>query len=142
MKKVENGTTVKVHYTGKFKDGNVFDTSLTEGREPLEVVVGETPLIQGFTEGLLEMTVGEKKTIEIEPARAYGDIIEQTFEVPKDQVPAEVKVGEQLQSMLPTGQVINVEVKTINEETVIVEFINHPLAGKDLVFDLELVEIL
>ena len=66
MKKVETGDTIKVHYTGKLHDGTIFDSSLNEGREPLEVVLGETPLIPGFVDGLYGMEVGEKKTVEIE----------------------------------------------------------------------------
>lgn len=141
MKKVEKGTTVKVHYTGKLTDGTVFDTSLSEGREPLEVIVGESPLIQGFTNGLFGMEIGEKKTIEISPKEGYGDLIEQTFEVLRNQVPESVSVGEQLHSTLPTGQQVVVEVTNVNDENVTVSFVNHPLAGKDLIFDLEIVDI-
>ena len=94
MKKIESGDTVKVHYTGRLEDGTVFDTSLAEGREPLEVKLGESPLIQGFVDGLLEMTVGEKKTVEIESENAYGQINENLISVvPKDQVPEGVQVG-------------------------------------------------
>jgi FKBP-type peptidyl-prolyl cis-trans isomerase 2 len=88
MKKVEAGDTVKVHYTGKLHDGTVFDSSLNEGREPLEVVLGETPLIPGFMDGLYDMTIGEKKTIEIDSSKAYGVVNEQLISVvPKEQVP-------------------------------------------------------
>jgi FKBP-type peptidyl-prolyl cis-trans isomerase SlpA len=141
MKKVETGDTIKVHYTGKLHDGSVFDSSLNEGREPLEVVLGETPLIQGFVDGLYDMTVGEKKTIEIESANAYGDVMEQLINVvPKEQVPEGIQVGEQLQATTPNGQPINVVVTEVSDDTVTVDA-NHPLAGKDLIFELELVEI-
>lgn len=141
MKKVEVGDTIKVHYTGKLNDGTIFDSSLNEGREPLEVVLGETPLIQGFTDGLYGMTVGEKKTIEIVPENAYGQVLEQLISVvPKEQVPEGVQAGEHLQAMAPNGQPINVLVTEVNEDSVTVDA-NHPLAGKDLIFELELVEI-
>ena len=141
MKKVETGDTIKVHYTGKLHDGSIFDSSLNEGREPLEVVLGETPLIQGFVDGLYGMTVGEKKTIEIEAENAYGQVMEQLISVvPKEQVPEGIQVGEQLQAMTPNGQPINVTVTEVSDDTVTVDA-NHPLAGKDLIFELELVEI-
>lgn len=141
MKKVETGDTIMVHYTGKLHDGSVFDSSLNEGREPLEVVIGETPLIQGFVDGLYGMTVGEKKTIEIEAEKAYGQVMEQLISVvPKEQVPEGVQAGEHLQAMAPNGQPINVLVTEVTEENVTVDA-NHPLAGKDLIFELELVEI-
>ena len=141
MKKVETGDTIKVHYTGKLHDGTVFDSSLNEGREPLEVVLGETPLIPGFMDGLYEMTIGEKKTIEIESSKAYGSVNEQLISVvPKEQVPEGVQVGEHLQAMTPDGTPINVVITEVTEENVTVDA-NHPLAGKDLIFELELVEI-
>jgi FKBP-type peptidyl-prolyl cis-trans isomerase SlpA len=141
MKKVVAGDTIKVHYTGKLHDGTVFDSSLNEGREPLEVVLGETPLIPGFMDGLYDMTIGEKKTIEIESEKAYGDVLEQLISVvPKENVPENVQVGEHLQAMGPNGQPVNVLVTEVTNETVTVDA-NHPLAGKDLIFELELVEI-
>lgn len=141
MKKVETGDTIKVHYTGKLHDGSVFDSSLNEGREPLEVVLGETPLIPGFVDGLFGMEVGEKKTIEIESNNAYGQVMEQLISVvPKEQVPEGVKAGEYLQAMGPNGEPVNVIVTEVTDETVTVDA-NHPLAGKDLIFELELVEI-
>jgi FKBP-type peptidyl-prolyl cis-trans isomerase 2 len=140
MKKIETGDTVKVHYTGRLEDGTVFDTSLAEGREPLEVKLGESPLIQGFVDGLMDMTVGEKKTVEIESQNAYGDFNENLISiVPKNQVPEGIQVGEGLQATAPNGTPINVLVTEVTEETVTVDA-NHPLAGKKLIFDLELVE--
>lgn len=140
MKKIETGDTVKVHYTGRLEDGTVFDTSLAEGREPLEVKLGESPLIQGFVDGLMDMTVGEKKTVEIESQNAYGDFNENLVSVvPKAQVPEGIKVGEALQATAPNGTPINVLVTEVNDETITVDA-NHPLAGKKLIFDLELVE--
>jgi FKBP-type peptidyl-prolyl cis-trans isomerase 2 len=140
MKKIETGDTVKVHYTGRLEDGTVFDTSLAEGREPLEVKLGESPLIQGFVDGLMDMTIGEKKTVEIESQNAYGDFNENLVSVvPKAQVPEGIQVGEGLQATAPNGTPINVLVTEVNDETITVDA-NHPLAGKKLIFDLELVE--
>ena len=140
MKKVQNGDVVTVHYTGKLEDGSVFDSSLNEGRDPLVVKLGEGTLIRGFEEGLIDMTEGEKKTIELDPENAYGEPNELLVtEVPKTQVPEGVEVGAMLQAMTPQGPV-NVTVVSINEDTVILDA-NHPLSGKKLIFDLEVVGV-
>lgn len=140
MKKVQNGDTVTVNYTGKFEDGTVFDTSMVEGREPIKTKLGEGNLISGFENGLIDMGVGEKKTITINPADAYGEYNEQMIqEVPKTQMPGEVEVGITLQADTQMGT-INFVVKEVKEETVVLDA-NHPLAGKTLVFDLELVDV-
>ena len=140
MRKIQSGDNVKVHYTGKLEDGSIFDTSLTEGREPLETTLGQGQLIKGFESGLIDMSEGEKKTIEIESADAYGEYNpEMINEIPKTQVPEGVKEGEMLQGMGPMGPV-NVKVVEVKEETVVLDA-NHPLAGKKLIFELEVVEI-
>jgi FKBP-type peptidyl-prolyl cis-trans isomerase SlpA len=140
MKKIETNSSVKVNYTGRLEDGTIFDTSVVEGREPLEVKLGEGQLIKGFESGLVGMTEGEKKTIEIESDDAYGESKPEFInEVPKENVPEGVKEGENLQGMGPMGPV-NVKVVAVNEETVTLDA-NHPLAGKKLIFDLEVVEI-
>jgi FKBP-type peptidyl-prolyl cis-trans isomerase SlpA len=140
MKKIETNSSVKVNYTGRLEDGTIFDTSVVEGREPLEVKLGEGQLIKGFESGLVGMTEGEKKTIEIESDDAYGEPKPEFInEVPKENVPEGVKEGENLQGMGPMGPV-NVKVVAVNEETVTLDA-NHPLAGKKLIFDLEVVEI-
>jgi FKBP-type peptidyl-prolyl cis-trans isomerase SlpA len=140
MKKVETTSKVKVHYTGRLEDGTIFDTSIAEGREPLEVELGSGQLIKGFEAGLVDMSEGEKKTIEIESADAYGEYNpEMINEIPKTQVPEGVKEGEMLQGMGPMGPV-NVKVVEVKEETVVLDA-NHPLAGKKLIFDLEVVSI-
>jgi FKBP-type peptidyl-prolyl cis-trans isomerase SlpA len=140
MKKVEKNSSVKVHYTGRLEDGTIFDTSISEGREPLEVQLGEGKLITGFENGLIDMTEGEKKTVEIETSEAYGkpnpDFI---TEVPKTNVPEGIQPGESLQGNGPMGPV-NVKVISVNEDTVTLDA-NHPLAGKKLIFDLEVIEI-
>ena len=140
MTKIKNGDNVSVHYTGKLEDGSVFDTSLAEGREPLTVTLGQGQLIPGFENGLIDMTAGEMKTIEIEPENAYGDIKPQMVsEVPLSQVPEGVKAGDMLQGQNQFGPV-SVVVKEIKEETVVLDM-NHPLAGKKLIFDLEVVSV-
>ena len=140
MRKIQTGDTVKVHYTGKLEDGSIFDTSLAEGREPLETTLGQGQLIKGFEAGLMDMVEGEKKTIEIESADAYGEHNpEMINEIPRAQVPEGVKEGEMLQGMGPMGPV-NVKVVEVKDETVVLDA-NHPLAGKKLIFDLEVVSI-
>ena len=140
MKKIQTGDNVKVHYTGKLEDGSIFDTSLAEGREPLETTLGQGQLIKGFEAGLIDMIVGEKKTVEIESADAYGDHNpEMINEIPRAQVPEGVKEGEMLQGMGPMGPV-NVKVVEVKEDTVVLDA-NHPLAGKKLIFELEVIEI-
>ena len=140
MRKIQSGDNVKVHYTGKLEDGSIFDTSLTEGREPLETTLGQGQLIKGFEAGLIDMSEGEKKTIEIESADAYGEHNpEMINEIPRAQVPEGVKEGEMLQGMGPMGPV-NVKVVEVKDETVVLDA-NHPLAGKKLIFDLEVVSI-
>jgi FKBP-type peptidyl-prolyl cis-trans isomerase 2 len=140
MSKVKNGDTISVHYTGKLEDGTVFDSSLLNNRQPLKATLGQNQLIKGFESGLIDMEVGSKKTITIEPSNAYGELNEQmVIEVPKNKVPENVEVGHTLQAQTPQGPV-NVLVKEIKEESVILDG-NHPLAGKTLIFDLELMGI-
>ena len=140
MTKIKNGDNVSVHYTGKLEDGSVFDTSLAEGREPLTVTLGQGQLIPGFENGLIDMTAGEMKTIEIAPENAYGDINPQMVsEVSITQVPEGVKAGDMLQGQNQFGPV-SVVVTEIKESTVVLDM-NHPLAGKKLIFDLEVVSV-
>lgn len=146
MSVVTEQSTVKVHYTGKFTNDEVFDSSkAVEGtdfidREPLEVQLGQGMLIPGFEKGLQGMKEGETKTITIPSDEAYGPVKEDHFqEVEKQYVPDTVKVGEMLQANGPMGP-MTVTVTEVKEETVILDA-NHPLAGKDLVFDLEVVSI-
>lgn len=140
MSEVKVGNTIKVNYTGKFEDGTVFDTSLTEGREPLKTILGQGNLIPGFEKGLIGMNEGENKTIEIEPTEAYGEYLDGLVNVvSKTQMPEGVKVGDVLQSTSDRGT-INVTVKEITEEGVKIDA-NHPLAGKKLIFDVELLEV-
>lgn len=141
MSQVKQNDTVKVHYTGKLADGQVFDTS--EGKEPIEFTLGQGQLIPGFEKGLLEMKLNEKKTVNIPKEEAYGEPrAELVQEVEKSQLPEEIKpeVGMGLVSKTPDGQEMNLVVSEVKEDTIVVDG-NHPLAGKDLIFDLEVVEI-
>jgi peptidylprolyl isomerase len=140
MKKVTNGNTVSVNYTGKFEDGTIFDTSLTEGREPIAVTIGSKQVIPGFENGLMDMSEGEKKSVEIEPELAYGPYRpEMIFDVPKEQFPEGVQANDVLNAQSQMGPV-NVTVLEVGETTIKIDA-NHPLAGKKLIFDLEVVSI-
>lgn len=140
MKKIQNGDTVTVNYTGRLVDGTVFDSSLNEGREPLVVKLGEGNLIKGFENGLIDMIVGDKKTVEIEVEEAYGVYNDYMIqEVPKEQMPGDVEVGTPLQASTQMG-VVNFIVKEVKEDVVILDA-NHPLAGEKLIFDLEVLEV-
>lgn len=141
MQQVKSGDTVKVHYHGKLNDGTTFDSS--EGREPLEFEVGSGSVIAGFDSGVTGMQVGEKKTINIPVEQAYGQKQEDLFmEFPRDRFPADVtpEVGMQLNMNNGAGQNFPVVITEVTPDTVILDA-NHPLAGEDLTFDLELVEI-
>ncbi|WP_127114869.1 FKBP-type peptidyl-prolyl cis-trans isomerase [Shimia sediminis] len=141
MSTAKSGDKVRIHYTGTLNDGSVFDSS--EGRDPLEFTLGSGQVIPGFDTGVTGMAVGEKKTIEIPCAEAYGESNPGAIQdVPRDQIPAEIplEVGLQLQMQSPQGQVIPVTVITVTDDTVTLDA-NHALAGKDLTFALELVSI-
>lgn len=140
MEKVTIGSTVTVNYTGKFEDGVVFDSSLMEGREPLTAKLGEGQLIMGFENGLMDMTVGESKTINVPASEAYGDInLNAFFEIEKTQLPESIEVGMMLQNSDQNGPSI-VKIVEIKENTVVLDA-NHPLAGKDLIFDVEVLGV-
>lgn len=140
MKKVTNDSTVTVNYTGRLEDGTVFDSSMVEGREPIKVQLGEGQLIKGFENGLVDMGIGETKTVEIPAGEAYGEYLEYLIqEVEKTQMPGDVEVGTPLMADTQMGTVQFI-VKEVNENTVLLDA-NHPLAGKNLIFDLEVVEI-
>ncbi|KAI9449141.1 peptidylprolyl isomerase FKBP-type [Russula earlei] len=141
MQQVKKGDTVKVHYHGKLTDGTTFDSS--EGREPLEFEVGGGMVIEGFDNGVTGMTIGEKKTVVIPFLEAYGPLQEEMImEFPRDRFPADLvpQVGLQLSMSDNAGNQYPVVITEVKDEVVILDA-NHPLAGKDLVFDLELVEI-
>ena len=141
MAQAKTGDTVKVHYTGKLDDGTVFDTSAD--REPLEFKIGEGQLIPDFEQAVVGMNAGESKTIQIPSDNAYGPHHEEMImvvdrkEFPQDLEP---KVDQRLQVRQPDGQEFVVTVTAVSETNVTLDG-NHPLAGKDLTFDIQLAEI-
>lgn len=141
MSQVKQNDEVKVHYTGKLTTGEVFDSSLD--REPIQFTMGQGQIIPGFEKGLMDMKENEEKTIEIPKAEAYGEVREDLIhEVPKEQLPQDIepKPGMALVSRTPEGQEMNLVIKEVKDQSIVVDA-NHPLAGKDLIFDLKLVEI-
>ncbi|HEX7905514.1 MAG TPA: peptidylprolyl isomerase [Chitinophagaceae bacterium] len=141
MAQVKTGDKVKVHYHGRLTNGETFDSS--EGRAPLEFEVGGGMVIKGFDDGVTGMNVGEKKTINIPFDEAYGARNpEMLIEMPKERFPAdmELEVGMPLGMSDQHGQQFQVTITEIKDDVVMLDA-NHPLAGEDLVFDIELVEI-
>jgi FKBP-type peptidyl-prolyl cis-trans isomerase 2 len=135
------GDTVLVNYTGKLDDGSVFDTSQQRG--PLRINLGETRLIPGFQNAVVGMQPGETKTATIPPDEAYGPRRdEMVLDIDRGKLPAEIDphVGQDLQLQTQTGQPVPAKVVEVSEEAIKVDA-NHPLAGQELTFDIELVEI-
>ncbi len=141
MSTVKNGDQVKVHYTGKLTDGSVFDSSAN--REPLGFTVGAGQMIKGFDAGVVGMAVGDKKTLELQPEEAYGPHdATRVMEVPKDKLPQgmEPQLGMKLGLTTQQGQQIPATIVEVNEGNIKIDA-NHELAGKVLIFELELVSI-
>ncbi|UCJ08071.1 peptidylprolyl isomerase [Chitinophaga pendula] len=141
MQAVKNGDTVKVHYHGRLTNGTTFDSS--EGRQPLEFKVGAGMVIKGFDNGVLDMKPGDKKTVHIPVVEAYGPKNEELImDFPKANIPEDLKpeIGMELQMSNPQGNVFPVKVVAVKDEFITLDA-NHALAGEDLVFDIELVEI-
>jgi peptidylprolyl isomerase len=138
----KDGDTVKVHYTGTLEDGTVFDTS--DQSEPLEFTIGEGMIIPGFEEAVTGMQVGDFKTVDVPAEQAYGprddNLVE---EVDRDELPEDLEpeVGQQLQSMQEDGSIAMVTVIDVTDTAITID-LNHPLAGEDLTFEIELVEIM
>jgi peptidylprolyl isomerase len=140
MTEAKRGDNVKVHYTGKLADGTVFDSS--EGGDPLEFAVGSGQVIQGFEEGVLGMKVGESKVVEIPVAKAYGQRNEEmVIQTPIEQVPPDLhpELGMRLEMGGANGEILRVVVMEITDTHITLDA-NPPLAGKDLTFEIELVE--
>jgi len=141
MTQANSGDTVRITYTGKLTDGTVFDSS--EGRDPLEFKIGENTIIPTLEAAVVGMSISDKKTVDVAADNAYGphqpDAIQQ---VERSMIPAEVElaIGAQLQATAPDGQVLVLTVAAIEDTAVTLDG-NHPLAGQDLSFDIELVEI-
>lgn len=141
MKSATSGDTVKIHYTGKLEDGTVFDTS-ADG-EPLEFTLGEGRVIPGFEEGVEGMEVGETRTISFPPDKGYGDhSSDLVFEVDRSNLPPDMdpEVGDQLALQSADGEKVAVTVSETSESSVTLDA-NHPLAGQELTFEVELVDI-
>jgi len=141
MTQAKPGDKVRIHYTGTLSDGSTFDSS--EGRDPLEFTVGSGEIIPGLDKEVEGMEVGEAKSVTVAAAEAYGDHDPgRTQAVPRDQVPEHIPldIGTQLQLQTPDGQAVAVSVAEVTEDEVVLDA-NHPLAGKDLNFAVELVEI-
>ena len=141
MAQVKHGDVVKVHYTGKLTNGEQFDSSA--GKEPLEFTVGAGQMIQGFDAAMPGMNVGDKKTINIAPEHGYGEKSEDAIiEFPKENIPADMKLesGMPLTLSNQQGQPVPVIVVEVKDDVIVLDA-NHFLAGQELVFDIELVEI-
>ena len=141
MSQAKSGDTVKIHYTGTLDDGTQFDSS--SGREPLEFTLGSGQVIPGFEQAVEGMAVGDSKSVNIPPEEAYGPRHEQMIqEVPKTALPDDLEPveGMALQAQGQDGKVINLTVTAVQDESITVDG-NHPLAGKALNFDIELVDI-
>ncbi len=141
MAEAKQGDAVQVHYTGKLEDGTVFDTS--QDREPLEFTIGEDRVIPGFESAVLGMEPGDSKTQELGPDDAYGQRREDmVMELDRGQIPEDLdpEVGQQLHLRMEDGQRVPVVITKLGEESVTIDA-NHPLAGKKLIFDIELISI-
>ena len=141
MSKAKKGDHVSVHYTGKLTSGEQFDSSV--GRDPLAFTVGAGQMIKGFDDAIPGMEVGEKKTITIAPKEAYGEKnLDAIIEFPKSNIPPEMKleIGMKLQLQDESGRPFPVVVAEIKDDVIILDA-NHELAGKELIFDIELVEV-
>ena len=141
MTQAKSGDTVRIHYTGTLEDGTQFDSS--DGRDPLEFALGGGQVIPGFDTAVDGMAVGENKSVTIQPEEAYGERHDQLEQqVPRTSLPEDMEpaVGMQLQSKSPDGQVMNLVVTEVEDDSISVDA-NHPLAGQALTFAIELVEI-
>ena len=141
MSKAQSGDTVSVHYTGKLSDETVFDSS--RDREPLSFEIGAGKVIPGFESSVVGMAPGDTKTITIESEKAYGPYREdQVVEIEKERLPENIdpEVGQQLQVQQANGETAVVVIKDVSDSAVTLDA-NHPLAGKDLIFDIELVAV-
>ena len=140
MSEVKKGSKVKVHYEGKLEDGTLFDSS--KGREPLEFEAGSGTVIKGFDNAVIGMKKGEEKEFKIKSEDAYGERKEDLFrEVPKEKLGGiDAKKGMMLQMQTPDGQALPVMVSEVKDNSVMIDF-NHPLAGKNLVFNIKVEDI-
>ncbi|MEM1407332.1 MAG: peptidylprolyl isomerase [Bacteroidota bacterium] len=141
MSEVKKGDKVKVHYTGKLNNGEVFDSSV--GKSPLEFEVGAGMMIAGFDAAVNGMKVGDKKVAEIPASEAYGDVNEKMIvDISRSQLPTDLvpEIGQQLAMQQPNGQSVPVTVTQVQKDSITIDA-NHSLAGKDLIFEIELIGI-
>ncbi|PHP68879.1 peptidylprolyl isomerase [Zhengella mangrovi] len=141
MSTAKNGDTVKIHYTGTLSDGTQFDSSA--GRDPLSFQLGAGQIIPGLEKEIAGMAVGDQKTVTVPAEEAYGPRDpQQVQQVPRNALPPELdpQVGMQLQAQTPNGTPVQLIVIEVTDETITVDA-NHPLAGQDLIFAVEMIEI-
>ncbi len=141
MTTIKEGDTVRIHYTGTLLDGQVFDSS--EGRDPLEFAVGSGQIIPGLETAIPGMAIGDKKRVQVPCIEAYGPINPgMRQQIPREGIPDDIPLepGTQLQMQTPEGQTVPVTVVEVDEATVTLDA-NHPLAGQDLIFDIEIVSV-
>jgi peptidylprolyl isomerase len=142
METAKNGDRVKVHYTGTLRDGQVFDSS--RDKDPLEFTIGEGKLLPAFEKEVQGLKIGETKTLNLAPGDAYGEYHDELVaKIPREELPDDLdpRVGMRLRIQVPQGQVVPVRVIELDDERMTVDA-NHELAGKDLDFEITLVEIL
>tara|TARA_B100000700_G_C15050582_1_gene860084 strand:- start:1910 stop:2341 length:432 start_codon:yes stop_codon:yes gene_type:complete len=142
MSKVENGSVVSVHYVGTLDDGTEFDSSRKTGT-PLLCEVGSGNIIKGFDQALVGMEIGETKSVSVAPEEAYGEIVQEAFQtVSKSNFPPEFNfnVGEAVQGQGQDGNLVRAQIEAVEDDSVTLNF-NHPMAGKNLNFEIELLEI-
>ena len=141
MTQAKQGDTVQIHYTGTLTDGTVFDSS--QGRDPLEFEVGSGMIIPGLDAAIPGMAVGDTKTVEVPSDQAYGPQHPEARQpIPRSQLPDDIpqEVGTRLQMQRPDGQVVNVVIADVTDTEIVIDA-NHPLAGKDLTFEIEVVDV-
>jgi peptidylprolyl isomerase len=141
MAQAKSGDTVRVHYTGRLTDGREFDSSV--GRDPLEFTIGSRSLIPAFEDAVIGLDIGQSETLTIPAADAYGARVDEAVQtVERSMIPPEVELapGRVLQATAPGGQEMMLTVVDLTDDTVTLDA-NHPLAGEDLTFDIELVAI-
>ena len=143
MSRATNGSVVRIDYTGKLANGTVFDTSKSDGRGPLSFRLGQSQVLPKLETEIIGMSVGEKKTVAIDANDAYGPHRKQAIEkIPRSKIPdgVDLTVGNNLQATGHDGEIVPLRVLAANEETVTLDA-NHPLAGHNLTFEIELIEI-
>jgi len=142
MRQAKTNDLVKVHYTGSLKDGSVFDSSLD--KQPLEFKIGYGVIIPGFESGIIGMYEGDKKTVSIPPEEAYGPHREELVDsIDRSRIPSSIKpeVGMILEISSPDGEVMKARIIEVDETCVCLDM-NHPLAGKELIFEIQLIEVI